>query len=89
MRLLTSVALAMLAVSVIAAPGHADPNAGGLDLSSVPDPLPRADSGKPAIRTDSSAPSTRCLPTLPCDARLIGTVRKNGAVELQVPAWHW
>jgi hypothetical protein len=30
-----------------------------------------------------------CLPALPCGTRLLGTVRKNGAVELQVPALRW
>ena len=29
------------------------------------------------------------LPALPCGTQLLGTVRKNGAVELAVPAFRW
>ena len=31
----------------------------------------------------------RCLPALPCGTLLLGDVRKNGAVELRVPALRW
>ena len=31
----------------------------------------------------------RCLPALPCGSRLLGEVRKNGAVEVQMPALRW
>ena len=61
---------------------------GGIDLS-LPPP---ADSGKPALGGPGAPPfgaQRDCPPTLPCGARLIGSVRKNGAVELQVPAWRW
>jgi len=74
------------------APGFAGQSPVDLDLS--PGLPPAADSGKPAIVPPLvAAPrqnqTERCLPPLPCGARLLGTVRKNGAVELQVPAWHW
>jgi hypothetical protein len=63
-----------------------------LDLSPG---LPRAaDSGKPAIVPAPVAALGQneaggCRPPLPCGTRLLGTVRKNGAVELQIPALHW
>jgi hypothetical protein len=67
---------------------------GGLDLF---DPVPgqsSAESGKPMIggwaRTAPAPGSaTPCAPPLPCGTRLLGAVRKDGAVELQVPALHW
>lgn len=54
---------------------------------------PTIEYGKPAIfvpppQTPPAA-GEDCLPALPCGARLIGTVQKNGAVELSVPAWRW
>ena len=59
----------------------------------LPGPPP-ADSGKAMLGTPPPVPwadpdRDRCPPGLPCGARLIGTVRKNGAVELQVPALRW
>lgn len=62
---------------------------GGIVLPNAP-----ADSGKPMILTPPppavtpSEPDT-CPPTVPCGARLIGTVQKNGSVEVQVPVWRW
>ena len=53
---------------------------------------PAADSGKPQIPSPSpngTAEPDSCAAPLPCGARLLGTVRKNGAVELQVPALRW
>jgi hypothetical protein len=55
---------------------------------------PAADSGKPAIVPPAVAAlgqsrTNGCLPPLPCGTQLLGTVRKNGAIELQIPAWHW
>ena len=53
---------------------------------------PPADTGKPVILAPpplSDADRENCLPGLPCGTRLLGTVRKNGAVELQVPALRW
>jgi hypothetical protein len=67
---------------------------GGLDLSGTVQGAPPAESGKPAIGgPPTSAPETGgprpCAPPLPCGARLFGSVRKNGAIELQVPALRW
>ena len=77
---------------VTLAPAFAGQAAAQLDLS--PGLPPAADSGKPAIVPPPVAALGRsetggCLPPLPCGTRLWGTVRKNGAVELQVPALHW
>lgn len=55
-------------------------------------PTPPADTGKPALTLPPAfhAPDpNRCVPALPCGSRLIGEVRKNGAVMLQVPALRW
>ncbi|HEX3538319.1 MAG TPA: hypothetical protein VHU15_16295 [Stellaceae bacterium] len=59
-------------------------------------PNASADTGKPVIFTPPPAQGfpappepDKCPPMLPCGARLIGTVQKNGAVEVQVPVWHW
>jgi hypothetical protein len=55
---------------------------------------PAADSGKaaivpPAARAPGQEESEKCVPALPCGTRLLGAVRRNGAVELQVPALRW
>ena len=51
------------------------------------------DSGKPTIFVppSSRAPggAEACTPPLPCGAQLLGTVQRNGAVELRVPALRW
>jgi len=65
-----------------------------VDLDLRPGLPPAADSGKPAIvpppvATLGQKETGSCLPPLPCGTRLLGTVRKNGAVELQIPALHW
>jgi hypothetical protein len=65
-----------------------------VDLEFLPGLRPAADSGKPAIvppavATQGQIEPGSCLAPLPCGTRLLGTVRKNGAVELQVPALHW
>jgi hypothetical protein len=78
----------------IAAPALAGQQNQGLNLSgAVPGPWPPAESGKPSMAPLSATPAPpegeRCAPALPCGSRLIGTVRKNGGLELQVPAWHW
>ncbi len=67
---------------------------GAVDLDLSPGLPPAADSGKPAIVPPPVAALGQsatgdCLAPLPCGARLLGTVRKNGAVEFQVPALHW
>jgi hypothetical protein len=74
------------------APAFAGQAAVDLDLS--PGLPPAADSGKPAIlrppvATLGQNETGSCLPPLPCGTRLLGTVRKNGAVELQIPALRW
>jgi len=89
-RPLIPVAFALAGVTL--APAFAGQASVDLDLS--PGLPPAADSGKPAIVPPAVAALGRsetgsCLPPLPCGARLLGTVRKNGAVELQVPALHW
>jgi hypothetical protein len=43
----------------------------------------------PAARAPEQDDTGRCVSALPCGTRLFGTVRKNGAVELQVPALRW
>ena len=54
---------------------------------------PSPATGKPVIVTPPAAPEPGeagpCLSPLPCGARLYGTARRNGAVELRVPAWRW
>jgi hypothetical protein len=74
------------------APAVAGESAGDLDLS--PGLPPQADTGKPAIVPPLTASlgqsqTGSCLPPLPCGTRLLGTVRKNGAIELQIPALRW
>jgi hypothetical protein len=74
------------------APAGAGQSAADLDLS--PGLPPPADSGKPAIVPPPVAAlgageAASCLPPLPCGTRLLGTVRRNGAIELQVPALRW
>jgi len=65
----------------------------GVDLwSAAPGLSSPAATGKPAITMPPSlwAPDPQtCLPALPCGTRLLGEIRKNGAVVLQVPALRW
>ena len=75
------------------APAIAGQPASGIDLS-LPGAPSVAESGKPTIAGPPAAPlgagdATGCAPALPCGTRLLGAVRKNGAIELQVPAWRW
>jgi hypothetical protein len=85
------IAAAFALAGAALAPGFAGQSTIDLELS--PGLPPAADSGKPAIVPPPVAAgqseSGSCLPPLPCGTRLLGTVRKNGAVELQVPALHW
>ncbi|MGE5269172.1 MAG: hypothetical protein ACM3JG_05810 [Thiohalocapsa sp.] len=83
-----------LTAAVIALPCAAAPPEAPLDLSGMPGVS--AEQGKPAIvppgqmSGSAGAAGTRpCAAPLPCGSRLIGSVRKNGAVELQVPALRW
>jgi hypothetical protein len=84
----------VITLSVVAAiPALGGQSGAVVDLWSVPNALPPADSGKPAIFTPPAVlpprPAADCLPGMPCGLRLLGTVRRNGAVELQVPALRW
>src|SRR5713101_4441802 len=77
-----------------AALGPAFAGQGRVDLVLSPGLPPAADSGKPAIVPPPVAAlgqneTGQCLPPLPCGTRLLGTVRKNGAVELRIPALRW
>ncbi len=84
-------AVLLLAASIGAAGGQADD---GLDLTGSLPGASSAESGKPRLGGwPSAAPegngAAPCAPPLPCGTRLLGAVRKNGAVELQVPALRW
>jgi hypothetical protein len=53
---------------------------------------PPADTGKPALPPMPNAGARKpggCASPLPCGARLLGTARRNGAVEFQIPALRW
>jgi len=85
---------AVITLGVVAAmPALGGQSGAVVDLWSAPSILPPADSGKPAIFTPPPAilshPAEDCLPGMTCGMRLLGTVRRNGAVELQVPALRW
>ena len=86
---LTAFALAMTA----AAPVLAGQLGAAVDLWNPPTTWPPADSGKPAIQRPPLTVSPRsaddCPRGMPCGLRLFGTVQRNGAVELQVPALRW
>lgn len=83
-------AVVLLIAIGIASPALAGQSAPTADLtSSLP---PRADTGKPAIGLPPAelAPEPdSCVPALPCGTRLLGEIRKDGAVEVQVPALRW
>ena len=86
------IAAAFVLAGSALAPGYAGQST--VDLEFLPGLRPAADSGKPAIvpppvATQGQIESGSCLAPLPCGTRLLGEVRKNGAVELQVPALHW
>ena len=88
-----SISAALAAAIIATAPAMAGQSGSAVDLWSAPTVLPQADSGKPRIFTPPSVapprPAEDCLPGMPCGMRLLGTVRRNGAVELQVPALRW
>jgi hypothetical protein len=90
MRRLTTAAFVLVGAALM--PAFAGQSA--LDLDLLPGQLPPADSGKPAIVPPPAAALEQrepgsCQPPLPCGTRLLGEVRKNGAVELQVPVLRW
>ena len=87
-----SVSAALAAAIIGAAPAIAGQPGSAVDLWSAPTVLPPADSGKPMIFTPPAVVprlAEDCLPGMPCGMRLLGTVRRNGAVELQIPALRW
>ena len=87
-----SVSAALAAAIIAAAPAIAGQPSSAVDLWSAPTVLPPADSGKPMIFTPPAVVprlAEDCLPGMPCGTRLHGTVRRNGAIELQVPALRW
>jgi len=90
-RLAVTIGLAVMA----AWPALAGQSGNAVDLSSPSVGLPRpADRGKPMLSIlppagVGSDEAKGCPPALPCGSRLLGEVRKNGAVELQVPALRW
>ena len=79
--------------TAVAAPAVAQQPNNAIDLWSPPTAWPLAESGKPVIFTPpptlSPNAAGNCLPGMPCGLRLLGSVQRNGAVELQVPAWRW
>jgi hypothetical protein len=91
-RLRIALGAALLAAAnAAAAPAFAGRAGAAVDLGSLLPPP--ADSGKAPTRLpppglEDTAP-LGCLPALPCGTRLFGTVRKDGAVELKVPALRW
>jgi hypothetical protein len=88
MRRLTCLTALTVAFVLAAEPTVAGQAGAGIDLA-LPPP---AESGKPATGEHFAPPlgeARECPPALPCGTRLLGTVRRNGAVELQVPAWRW
>jgi hypothetical protein len=88
-----SVSATLAAAIIAAAPAVAGQSGAAVDLWSTPNALPPADTGKPMIFTPPSVapprPAEDCLPGMPCGMRLLGTIRRNGAIELQVPALRW
>jgi hypothetical protein len=85
---------AMVLAGAVLAPAFAGQPAVDLDLSPGWPLQAGPGSGKAAIvppsaRAPGQGESGSCVSALPCGMRLFGTVRKNGAVELQVPALRW
>lgn len=88
------VAVVMLASLAVLAPVWAGDRPIVMDSPDAPALiLPPAESGKPLVppRPAGLAPSDpeACVSPLPCGTRLLGSVRKDGAVEVQVPALRW
>jgi len=88
-RLPAAFALAMS----VAVPALAGQSGAAVDLWNPPATWPPADSGKPATQmpplTFLPRSADDCPRGMPCGLRLFGTVQRNGAVELQVPALRW
>jgi hypothetical protein len=86
---IVAAALTLIAAVVPAVAGQGDT---GVDLSyAAPVLPPSAATGKPRVAPAGPVEPEpgSCIPALPCGTRLYGTLRRNGAVELQVPAWRW
>jgi len=87
--------VALLPILAIAAgPVYAGQAAADLTpLDWLPGSVAPTEAGKPAIvppyALSPASDDERCLPSLPCGTRLLGTVRRNGAIELEMPAWRW
>jgi len=82
-----------LVIAIAAGPARAGDPTAAVDLWSSPNAWPPAESGKPIIGPQplslSPRPPETCRSGMPCSLRLLGDVRRNGAVELQVPALRW
>ena len=87
----SALATGLAAAIATTAPAVAGESAAVTDLR--PQLLPPADTGKPSgvmpPASDGPATAGHCLPPLPCGTRLYGTLRRDGGVELQVPALRW
>jgi hypothetical protein len=85
--------LSSLLLALVAGFALADERAATADPWSLPKAWPPAESGKPVLppRPPTLQPNAaeNCMPGIPCGLRLLGNVQRNGAVELQVPAWRW
>ena len=84
------IALAFAITTVV--PAFAGQSGSVMDAWSAPTVRPPADSGKPMIFTPPPTilcPKNDCLPDMPYGIRLLGTVQRNGVVELRVPALRW
>jgi len=78
----------LFAMAIAARPAVAgDPAAA--DLWGPPRAWPPVEGGKPVIRPQPPKPLENCASGMPCGLRLLGDIRRNGAVELQVPALRW
>lgn len=55
------------------------------------DPSPPADTGKPQLFVPApvAAPSAGCAAVFDCRLRVIGAIRRNGAVELNAGILKW
>jgi hypothetical protein len=86
-------AILAIAAMLTAAPARGG-QTGGEPASPYDFARPPAESGKPLLAVpplaaQRPAETEPCPRALPCGTRLLGTVRHNGAVELQVPALRW
>ena len=84
--------LAFAAATMPAAAQQATPSLGPISLSPLPRP---AETGKPLIFDPQAAAkadrdqTAGCAPGWSCRVRLLGAIKKNGAVELRGTAFTW